>query len=308
MTEFRRERFVFLLTITFLLVLLVGNTFYLIWGHQFIRAMYDGTAVWPFNRIITFQKDYSLQYYITQGDQTLVGLDMFFSIFFIGSIIIFAKYNKNTDFLILLGLIWTAFSFLAVHLTRFLFWDLTKERSFPEVYLFGLEIFIFVSFFLFLVKSKQKIFLWSFCVFSLVFLDDFLCLHEKLSRILGKRFELSSLTDRIDVIPRHIWEFIIFGSVGFIAVIFFVPAYFKSNRESRKLTRIILLLLFLGFFFAGFVDFIHDFPFLLRFYWLTSIFEDWGEMVTLSLITYFIFKSYKQFYPKSNQKISQIAS
>ncbi len=295
MVKFHLRKSVVVAIIVVLCGIALVNICYWTWGSHLVRAMYEGTAVWPLNRIITFQHEFSLGHYVEAANRALLALDIFLGLLIPGFLGILFRFRDDVNRMALFSILWVDVCFLAAHLTGSIFWDLTRERSFPEVYSFGLELFLATSFFLYFRRSRQPIFLWSSSFFWLVFIDDSLCLHERTSFYLADKFKPAFLVNLTGVVPKHIWEFLIFAIAGAVALSLFVLAYRKSSPEFHRFARSILFLIFAAFFFGSVVDFIHDFPAVMPYHHITVIIEDWGEIVTISLAAYLAFKHRHRF-------------
>jgi len=68
--------------LTLLLFLGIGSMTYSLFGHQLVKAMYEGRSIEILNRVIENQKVYPLEYYYTIADRLFIGYSILFTLIF----------------------------------------------------------------------------------------------------------------------------------------------------------------------------------------------------------------------------------
>lgn len=192
--------------------------------------------------------------------------------------------------------------FVAIHFVAFLLFylghiedindyyylALTKDGSWAEFFQYLKYLFVLV-FVVHLMYSKKKFFYLSWFLLFLFFLfDDALSLHEKVGEIFAKE---------VDFQPMLGLRKVDFGELAFVLVIglailsVFIITYFKGGPVYRKRTIDMLILLALMIFFGVGFDLLHvalgedD-----RVSFILGLIEDGGEMVTMSIIVWYVFR------------------
>ena len=104
---------VFILTL--LLSLAVGWILYALFGHQFIKAVYEGKSIAFLNRIITSQAAYPPEYYFQRADDLFFYSSYLILVFSIISLVSFSRYPKKAElifYIIIIGYVIYQISFI----------------------------------------------------------------------------------------------------------------------------------------------------------------------------------------------------
>jgi len=140
-----------------------------------------------------------------------------------------------------------------------------------------------------MVSSKKRSFLffgWSLMFFYLLF-DDALMLHESGGTILVRYFNLQPI---LGLRAQDIGEFGIAVIVGVAFLAIIGISHYFSEQRLREISKRIAILLVALVFFGVFIDMIHPISRNTEIYNLLGLIEEGGEMVVMSLITWYVFK------------------
>jgi hypothetical protein len=80
---FKKNRVLTIFTLVLLLPMLIGWILYALFGHELIKAMYEGTAAGFLNNLIEGQAAHPLQHYIGAGDIFFLKINFFFVLFYL---------------------------------------------------------------------------------------------------------------------------------------------------------------------------------------------------------------------------------
>jgi hypothetical protein len=165
--------------------------------------------------------------------------------------------------------------------------NLEHDNSYPEMYQYIK--FFWIAFLLFYISFKNKTlhYIPLALVFSYFLFDDSLRIHERVGRYLATEFEFVPM---FGLRPRDFGEIAVSAIVGVFLLLLLIWAYRRGSQTYRKIFREIAGLILLLVFFGVFVDILHI---VVKFGGNVSIIfgllEDWGEMVTVSLIAWYAF-------------------
>jgi hypothetical protein len=149
--------------------------------------------------------------------------------------------------------------------------------------------------FLWVAALFLVLFFWKrqilFFVYSLLFvyflIDDFFEAHESIGGMLARQFAFQA---QLNLRLQDIGELIVFGTVGgffFMLIVFF---YGRGNAYTKTVSRVMIgLILLLAFFGVG-IDMLSMMFEDGRVSAFFNFVEDAGEMLVMSLITWFVFR------------------
>ncbi|MGC1514359.1 MAG: hypothetical protein WA810_02185 [Maribacter sp.] len=166
------------------------------------------------------------------------------------------------------------------------FLDVTNDGSLAEFFQY-LKYFFVLIMLVHLVYSKKRYpYISWFLLFAFFLLDDSLSLHETFGEVLVDAFNFQPMFGLRDL---DFGELTFILSVGLILLSGLIIALIKGDSVFRKRTiDLLLLLLFFTYFGVGF-DMLHVFlgenP---RVAFIIGIIEDGGEMVTMSVMVWYI--------------------
>lgn len=176
--------------------------------------------------------------------------------------------------------------------------SLAQERGYAEIFQYVKEYWIALLLGVLAVKQRSILYLgWSLLFFYLL-LDDSLTIHETLGEMASIRLGFQSM---LNLQAKDFGEVLVSVCVGLFFLFLLAIAYRFSNRIPRETSKYLIIMLFVLAAFGIAVDVVHS---LLRFslLWepLLAMLEDAGEMVVMSVITWFVFKRSESLYPTLN--------
>jgi len=203
--------------------------------------------------------------------------------------------TDKSRYKLLILLVLTDFFLIALHILHTThtdyrgsyFLDLTREMGFAEMFQYIKEYWIGLMLLWLALKRRSFLFLgWSQLFIYLLF-DDALQIHEKGGNILARYFNLQPI---LGLRAQDIGELgiVLIVGVAFLAIIG-ISHYFSEQRL-REISKRIAILLVALVFFGVFIDMI---PYMFRnpeIFNLLVLIEEGGEMVVMSLITWYVFK------------------
>jgi hypothetical protein len=158
-----------------------------------------------------------------------------------------------------------------------------NEEGYSDVFQYIKEFWIFILLGVLFIKNRGfMIFIWLM-FFLYILLDDSLTIHETLGEYLANYFEIK---------PRFNLRAVDFGElmVSFIAgitfLMFFILGYNKAKIKDKIVSQHLFVLFIILVFFGVFVDMIHIY---FESNHKLGLIEDGGEMLTISLITSYVF-------------------
>lgn len=201
--------------------------------------------------------------------------------------------NKRSLFLFFVLLLFVDFAFIALHSIEALtplidnsLYSLYEDGGYSEMYQYIKWVWIILLLF-FLALSNQSInySAWML-VFTYILCDDAFEIHETLGRHVAEHLTfLHPLGLRI----QDIGELIVLGSAGLVLLFFIVLSYIRGTEKFKRVSRDILLLLFVSAFTSIFFDIAHSSIHIGRITTgILGVAEDGGEMFAASLILYYI--------------------
>ena len=192
-------------------------------------------------------------------------------------------------------------AFLALHLVNAFLLDfpqpflhLESDQSLSEYYQY-LKFFSIACLLGLLAWRDKKINYFPLVlVFTYFLLDDSMQIHENA----GIFFATYNLQPFYNPRPQYIGELIYAFFIGSILLIPSWVAYIKGNSFFKKFNNNIFLLILAFLFMAVGVDFAHmmflDYP---KLEFLIAIAEEFGELLVISIILYYVFAHFKSKEP-----------
>jgi len=195
---------------------------------------------------------------------------------------------------LLILLIFTDLVFILFHIlnvrTRLLnssLYLLSRDRGFAEFFQYTKELWVVILFLVLAVKHKSGMFYVFSLLFIYLLIDDSIEFHENLGRLFSEIFQFQSWLGLRGVDFGELLVSAIFGLLFFTAIALF---YLLSNEMIRRIVLHMFVLFGLLVIFGVVFDMIEvmvNNPALSR---LLLIFEEGGEMIVMSVITWFVFQ------------------
>jgi hypothetical protein len=199
--------------------------------------------------------------------------------------------NKSNTFLLLL--LSTDVIFIILHIihtyTAYLggsSFSIEKDRGYSEVFQYIKEYWIVLLLLYSAIKKRNLLYLsWS-ALFGYLLLDDSFQIHENLGHKASIYFDFSPI---LGLRSEDFGELTV---SAFFFLCFFLTigvTYYLSESNDKTTCRHLFLLLLTLVFFGVVVDMIHQMVFSSVLYSILGILEDGGEMLVMSVITWFVF-------------------
>jgi len=200
--------------------------------------------------------------------------------------------KKDLDkFLVLLILADLVFIFLHIFhtytslLPSSLF-SIGRDRGYAEVFQYIKEFWIVILLILLAIRKADFLYLsWSL-LFFYILLDDSLMIHEKLGSLIVSWFGLHS---GFGLRAQDFGELIVYFSFGFILFVLTAVAYYMSESADRRISKYLFGMLALFVFCGVIVDMVNVIVTHTMVSPLLGMIEDGGEMLVISVITWFVF-------------------
>ncbi|MGZ8213585.1 MAG: hypothetical protein ACXWTP_03695 [Methylosarcina sp.] len=151
-----------------------------------------------------------------------------------------------------------------------------KDRTYPELYQYIKYFWVILLLIYLSVKYRVFQYLAWVLLFIYFLCDDSLRIHEQAGHQLSKNFNFAPL---FGLGVNEVGELMISGIIGLILFPFLIWAYWSGSPEFRKVSHDIALLVAMFVFFGVVVDMAH----------ISGNIEDGGEMLTMSLILWYVF-------------------
>jgi hypothetical protein len=172
---------------------------------------------------------------------------------------------------------------------------ITKDHGYAESFQYIKEVLVAGVFFLAALKKNKSIyFAWSL-LFLYVFIDDCFRVHEKIGSLLKHRLGIGEI---FGINPQNVGELLVTVFVGSTLILILGISYYYSEKEERKFSQIVFLLVIMLGFFGVVVDIGGALVERKIYRGILALIEDGGEMVVMSLILFYILKIkiYKKSY------------
>jgi hypothetical protein len=175
---------------------------------------------------------------------------------------------------------------------------LTYDWSYAEIYQYFKEVYIAAAFLLFAYSRKLPgYFVWS-GLFLYFFLDDAFQFHETVGGIIAENLNFETM---IGLRAQDIGELIVYAGVGFIFFSFGILSYLRCDDYHKKVWRTLLGLVVLLVVVGVGLDMLHQVIDssgtsigIFRIGSIIGAMEDFGEMIVMSLITWYTIEVYKK--------------
>ncbi len=160
-----------------------------------------------------------------------------------------------------------------------------SDGGYPEFFQYLKFLIICTVLFLTMVRTKNYSFIFWILLFFLLFLDDAFSFHEGMGEVFAGMFDLPSFAG---LRPVDIGELLYYISVGGALGAVGLLCYHYGNVFFKNASIDLGLLFGILLFFAVFMDVAHGMLAFHKFLgYLFVLLEDGGEMVALSLITWY---------------------
>lgn len=199
--------------------------------------------------------------------------------------------NKADRFLLLLLVVDIVFIVLHViyghtALLPTRLFSLEQDRGYAEVFQYIKEFWIALMLcFVAIRKSHLLYFGWSLLFFYLL-LDDAISIHERVGWYLSDFYNLNAM---YGLRAGDIGELVVSISIGVPLLLLIGIAHYRSNPADRRISTILIVMLAFLAFFGVAVDMIHVIVMNTKLGGVVGIVEDGGELVVMSVITWFVF-------------------
>ena len=201
--------------------------------------------------------------------------------------------DKKRLFVFLALFFFVDFAFIVLHSIEALtssidnsLYSLYEDAGYSEIYQYIKWFWIILLLFFLILTDRSINYSAWILVFTYILCDDAFEIHETLGRHVAEHLTfLHPLGLRI----QDIGELIVFGSAGFILLFFIVFSYIRGTEKFKRISKDILLLLFVSAFTSIFLDIAHSSIHIGRITTgILGVAEDGGEMFAASLILYYI--------------------
>jgi len=163
-------------------------------------------------------------------------------------------------------------------------YSLEKDFGYSEIFQYSKEYWSFLLLiFVFVDKRKLVYLIWS-AFFLYLLLDDSLSIHENVGEYLANYFNIQP---NFNLRAVDFGEILVSFLVGFCFLILFLFTFLRSEITEKRISKNLIILVFVLAFFGVFVDLIHiALPFQKN---KMAVIEDGGEMFVMSIIIWYIF-------------------
>ena len=165
-------------------------------------------------------------------------------------------------------------------------YSISRDRGYAEFFQYIKLFWLAALFMRHAIKARAPAYLFWAGVFALLFLDDFLALHERIGMMARQRLELPGL---LGVRGDDLAELAFYVAVGVVLALVVVPVYRYSSGAFRRDSLIVVGLLAIFACFAIGVDMVHMHESVREtvYFRLIDVIEDGGEMIVISFALYF---------------------
>lgn len=164
--------------------------------------------------------------------------------------------------------------------------SIAHDGGYAELFQYLKEYWIAILLCFVAVRKRSVLYLtWSLLFFYLL-LDDSINIHERLGAKIANKLSFST---GFELRAQDFGEVIVSAAVGLLFLSLITIAYRFSERQSRKVSRYLIMMLFTLAFFGIAVDLAHVAFRSSSLQIFFGILEDGGEQVVMSIIACFIF-------------------
>jgi hypothetical protein len=167
--------------------------------------------------------------------------------------------------------------------------SLAHERGFAETFQYLKEGWISVILLSFSLKTPNLLYLAWAGLFGYLLVDDLFQIHERLGFELGNHFGLPVM---FSLRPQDLGELAVSGSAAAFFSVLIGVGHYRANPSARSISRSVLVLVLTLAFFGVVVDTIHAMVSHPIGQLVLDIAEDGGEMLVMSVILWFVFRSF----------------
>lgn len=164
---------------------------------------------------------------------------------------------------------------------------LTMDLGFAEFFQYMKELWIAILFLVLGIKYRKGLFLIFSLLFFYLLLDDSLSIHERLGKYLAEIFRFQAV---LGLRPRDLGELLVMAVFGILFFTVFILFYFLSNQKSRQIILMMLGMIILLTGFGVLADMIEIMIKDETISQIIAIIEDGGEMIIMSIITWFVLR------------------
>jgi hypothetical protein len=164
---------------------------------------------------------------------------------------------------------------------------LYRDRGYAEFFQYTKELWIVVLFLFLAIKKKRGIFYVFSLLFTYLLVDDYFEVHERLGRLIAETLNFQGLMGLRAV---DLGELLVSGLFGLLFLIALVLFFFLSDINTRRIALYMGIFFVLLAFFGVALDMVGvvvDQRAIVR---LLVILEEGGEMLVMSLITWFVYR------------------
>jgi hypothetical protein len=202
------------------------------------------------------------------------------------------KFDLEKHKLLILLLIADA-AFLILHIlyinTDFLtvsLYSLSRDRGYAEFFQYTKELWIAVLLLLVGIKRRRGLFFPFSLLFIYFLIDDSLEFHENFGKVLA---DFLSLQPGFGLRAVDFGELFVSGLFGLLFFISIALFYFLSDQPTRRIAQRLVVMIIVMAFFGLFLDMV---AIVIPHRDATRVIvalEEWGEMLVMSVITWFVF-------------------
>ena len=203
-------------------------------------------------------------------------------------------FQESIALLFLIMLVSTDFIFIVLHfiwgttpyLSSVLF-SLEQDRGFSEIYQYIKMFWIIILMVAMYLRTSENGYIsWSI-LFSYLVCDDSLMIHEKVGLTIANNL---GFTPFLGLRPKDFGELAVTGIAAIILLTFVGFSYLRGSQAFKRISRDLVICLLVIAFFGVFVDMAHiAAPLGSPLSFLLGVVEDGGEMLTISMITWYAF-------------------
>ena len=164
---------------------------------------------------------------------------------------------------------------------------LTQERGYAEVYQYVKFFWIVLLLIAIFWKTKSVGYLAWAALFAYLLADDSLSIHERVGFAIAQNLEFTPL---FGLRPPDFGELLVTAIIAGILLSLIGIFYLRGSNDFRRITRDLLIFLLIIAFFGIVVDMLHvAINFGWRVTFILSIIEDGGELLIISIVTWYVF-------------------
>jgi hypothetical protein len=263
---------------------------YVLLGHPLIHALYQGATGTFLDGIITGQHIHPIEHYYAVADQHVLKPVVPLCLLVWG---LFCFSCPSPTWLLVL-LLATDLVFIALDClygaAAGLYesdFAITRNWGYGEIFQYVKEASILLFFFLFFLQHRHVVTLGWQIFFLYILLDDSLELHETLGRGIAESFHFSPL---VGLQAKDFGELAVSAFFGFFILSLLNTGYYYATSTLRKIFRHLFGLLIILAVCGVIFDMVQQMigPSTPLIYTILGIADDGGEMVTLSVIAWYV--------------------